>query len=211
MSPLLYLIYVNDAPLGTSNGCRAGQFADDISAWTSNKNQKLSQIQLQKTLSSLEKWCGKWRIKMNAGKTQLVSFKRGKTKVNNLKFFGQNIKESGTLKLLGVTFGKTCLLKQHCKDKVIIANQRANLLKMLRGKSWGASRSVLIRLYKQFIRPVLEYGSVTMSSTYKHHTKQLEISERRSLRIALGVSRWTTNDDLYELAGLEPLGDRIQA
>ena len=50
-----------------------------------------------------------------------------------------------------------------------------------------------------------------MSSTYKHHTKQLEISERRSVRIALGVSRWTTNDDLYELAGIEPLGDRIQA
>ena len=31
LSPLLFLIYVNDIPIQPSNRCRGGQFADDIS------------------------------------------------------------------------------------------------------------------------------------------------------------------------------------
>ena len=78
LSPLLYLIYVNDIPLEASNGVRAGQYADDINGWASGTSQKRVSIKLQKTLTGIENWSRKWRIKINPLKTQLLTSKRAK-------------------------------------------------------------------------------------------------------------------------------------
>ena len=57
LSPLLYIIYANDAPLDACNDIRSGQYADDITSWTSSKRPLMSQVQIQKTLNAIEKWC----------------------------------------------------------------------------------------------------------------------------------------------------------
>jgi len=105
LSPLLYLIYVNDIPIEPKNNCRAGQFADDISLWTSYANKRVTYLRLQRALDDIQKWCSKWRIKLNVTKTQLVTFSHTKTKMT-LKLFGESIHEQNELTLLGVTFDK---------------------------------------------------------------------------------------------------------
>ena len=47
LSPVLYLLYVNDAPLDDLK-CRAGQFADDASTWTTSTSIARNYINLQK-------------------------------------------------------------------------------------------------------------------------------------------------------------------
>ena len=210
LSPLLYIIYVNDAPLGVSNGARAGQYADDITAWATSKGPKISQFQIQKTLSAIEKWCSLWHIKMNAGKTQLVTFKRGPSKSCDLKFFNNQLSEAKSIKVLGVTLGKSNQFLEHCKNKATIANQRTRLLKMLRGRRWGANKKVLLRLYKQYIRPILEYGAVCFRDKDRNSSRHLALAERRALRVALGVGMRTPLTDLYEQAGIQPLEERMQ-
>ena len=113
--------------------------------------------------------------------------------------------------MLGITLGKTNQLGQHCKDKAAIASQRVRLLKMLRGRSWGANRKILLRLYKQYIRPVLEYGAVAMNDRDKNATKQLILAERRALRVALGVGMRTPLREIYEMAKIQPLEERLKA
>ena len=45
---------------------KLSQFADDLGMWTfASSNPFL----VSKTLADLEKWCAKWRIKLNAKKT----------------------------------------------------------------------------------------------------------------------------------------------
>ena len=77
LSPLLFLIYVNDIPVDPMNNqVKLSQFADDLGMWTFGPNATYVQYRIHKTSSALEKWCSKWRIKLNAKKTQLIVLKR---------------------------------------------------------------------------------------------------------------------------------------
>ena len=70
MSPLLFLIYVNDVPHPTDHQTNKSQFADDTSQWAVSKNTDLAAEYLQRDLDKLARWCAKWRIIFNLEKNQ---------------------------------------------------------------------------------------------------------------------------------------------
>ena len=70
LSPLLFLIYVNDFPKPHHRQNSKSQFADDTALWASSKNVPFSAKRLRKDLRKLAKWCAKWRIKLNPEKNQ---------------------------------------------------------------------------------------------------------------------------------------------
>ena len=59
LSPLLFLIYVNDMP----NPAKS-QFPDDAGQRAVSKNIDLAAEYLQRDLDKLAIWCAKWRIKL---------------------------------------------------------------------------------------------------------------------------------------------------
>ena len=46
------------------------------------------------------------------------------------------------------------------KDLTAKVYRRLNLLKLLKGTNWGARPYTILKAYKCFIRPVLEYGAL---------------------------------------------------
>ena len=71
LSPLLFLIYVNDMPDPTHHQTNKSQFADDAGQWATSKNIDLPVEYLQRDLDDkLARWCAKWRIKLNPEKNQ---------------------------------------------------------------------------------------------------------------------------------------------
>ena len=70
LSPLLFLIYVNDISNPTHHQTNESQFADDAGQWTVSKNIELAAEYLQMDLDKLARWCAKWRIKLNPEKNQ---------------------------------------------------------------------------------------------------------------------------------------------
>ena len=207
LSPLLFLIYVNDIPLDSSE-LRAGQFADDITAWRSGTKKDVMQLKIQRTLNSIQAWCSKWRIKLNVEKTQMVTFKSRKY-VEQFYIFREEIEETSSLKVLGVKIGKFGSLLEHCKERAAMANQRTNLLRMLRGKGWGANVKTLTQLYIQYIRPVLEHGAVVTAEASDAQIKLLEVAERKALRVILQTPLKFRNADLYAETGIQPIKERL--
>jgi hypothetical protein len=112
---------------------------------------------LQHSLNLLEPWLYKWRIKVNVAKTQLVCFNQKGTGAT-LNFCGETIKEKMQMKVLGVVFDRGGSGTQHCKEIAAKAMSRVNLLRRLRGQTWGTSTQRLLQFYKQFVRPVMENG-----------------------------------------------------
>src|SRR2546426_3053473 len=209
LSPLLFLIYVNDVPIHPSNKCDAGQFADDLSLWTYAKKKKHTFMRLQRALNDIELWCTIWRIKLNVAKTQLDSFPRRKEKLE-LKLFNQTIKEQKELTLLGVTFDEQYSLKAHCAEKAKKAISRVNLLKRLSGQTWGANSRTLLMFYKQYVRPVLETGSVNTADAKKSHLAKLQRVQNSALRVALHLPYWTRITRLHKLARIVPIAKRLK-
>ena len=61
LSPLHFLIYVNDMPNPTHHQTNKSQFADDAGQWAVSKNIDLAVEYLQRDLDKLARWCAKWR------------------------------------------------------------------------------------------------------------------------------------------------------
>ena len=57
------------------------QFADDASQRAVSKNTDLAAEYLQKDLDKLERWCAKWRIKLNPEKTKVIIFSKSQTAI----------------------------------------------------------------------------------------------------------------------------------
>ena len=72
LSPLLFLIDVNDMPNPSHHQTNKSQFPDDAGQWAVSKNIDLAAEYLQRDLDKLARWCAKWRIKLNPEKTKVI-------------------------------------------------------------------------------------------------------------------------------------------
>ena len=76
LSPLLFLIYVNDLPNPHHRQNSKSEFAYDTALWAASKNVQFVAKLFRKDLRKLAKWCAKWKIKLNPEKTKVVIFSR---------------------------------------------------------------------------------------------------------------------------------------
>ena len=81
LSPLLFLIYVNDMPNPSHHQTNKSQFADDDGQWAASKNIDLAVEYLQRDIDKLARWCAKWRIKLNPEKTKVIIFPKSQTAI----------------------------------------------------------------------------------------------------------------------------------
>ena len=68
LSPLPFLIYINDLPKHHHRQNSKSQFADGTALWAASKNVQFAAKLLCKDPRKLAKWCAKWRIKLNPEK-----------------------------------------------------------------------------------------------------------------------------------------------
>ena len=112
LSPLLFLIYVNDMPNPAHHQTNKSQFADDAAQWAAvSKNIDLAAEYLQRDLDKLARWCAKWKIKLNPEKTKVIIFSRGFSKSQTairaepaLSLYGDLLSYYPQIKFLGITF-----------------------------------------------------------------------------------------------------------
>ena len=106
LSPLLFLIYVNDVPNPTHHQTNKSQFADDAGQWAVSKNIDLAAEYLQRDPDKLAGWCAKWRIKLNSEKTKVIIFSKSPTAIGAepaLSLYGDLYSYYPHIKFLGIT------------------------------------------------------------------------------------------------------------
>ena len=79
LSPLHFLIYVNDMP--NHHQTNKSQFADDAGQWAVSKNIDSAAEYLRRDFDKLTRWCAKWRIKLNPEKTKVILFSKSQTAI----------------------------------------------------------------------------------------------------------------------------------
>ena len=138
LSPILFSMYLNDLASGIKdlnigidiNGTNVSilLYADDIVLIAENETS------LQMMLDFISKWCSKWRMAINAGKTQIVHFRHSNKQQSAHSFqFGSHILETvGFYKYLGVT------LDEHLEFEL-----NSSILADAAGRALGAIRSKL--------------------------------------------------------------------
>ena len=143
LSPLLFLIYVNDLPPPHHKQNSLSQFADDTAQWAFSLNVKFVANLLQQDLLKLATWCAKWRIKLNPEKTKVIIFSSSlltRKAELNLTLYGEPLKIYPQVKFFGIIFDSKLTFQKHFEDVLEHCNHRYHRLRLLTNKKWGLAQ-----------------------------------------------------------------------
>ena len=90
------------------------------------------------------------------------------------------------------------------------SKKRLNLLKALRGESWGAHPSTLLYTYKAYIRPLLEYGCVLFEHADQALLNRIQSIEVEAIKIAYQLPPWTLKQLCYNMVNFDNILERIK-
>ena len=80
----------------------------------------------------------------------------------NLNLYGETLKIYPQVKFLGITFDSQLNFQKLFEDILDCCNTRHHRLILLVNKKWGPRGATLIQIYKQCVRPIFEYSSLSI-------------------------------------------------
>ncbi|ETO01297.1 hypothetical protein RFI_36143, partial [Reticulomyxa filosa] len=219
LSPLLFLLYINDITELVQDPIQCGMFADDIALWTSvyipNTKEMERQLQLlQQSLDEIYSWGSKWKMSLAPEKSQCITFRaKNKRKYPHMKIKlgGISIKEEKQVKYLGLIMDSNLTYKQHLQYIYGKASRSLGYLTFLCSyKGIRPSMSVYNLLYKTIVRPILEYGCQFWNGAAETCKKKLEQIQKLAMCRILGVMNSTSYDTVNIISQMPPLELRRQ-
>ena len=123
LSPLLFLIYVNDLPTPHHKQNSLSRFADDTAQWDFSLNVRFAANLLQQGFLNLAMWYAKWRIKLNK-KNKVIIFSRfvlARKTEPNLKLHGETLEVYSQVTFLRITFDSQLTFQKQLRKSYIAA------------------------------------------------------------------------------------------
>ena len=101
----------------------------------------------------------------------------------NLKLYGETLKIYPQVKFLGITFDSQLNFKKHFEDTLDRCSARYHRPRLLVNKKWGPSPATLIQIYKQCVRPIFEYGSVSTITASNNIISKIQWLQNKFIRL----------------------------
>ena len=112
------------------------QLADDAGQWAVSKNIDLTEEYLQRALDKLARWCAKWRIKLNPGKTKAIIFSKSPTAIRAepaFPLYRDILLYYPHIKFLGITFDNGMTFMRHFEEILERCKQKFHRLRAFVG------------------------------------------------------------------------------
>lgn len=197
LSPRLYCIYIHDLVL---KKCDLSTFADDTAIIASGKQGRKIITDLKYDLKRTYEFYDRWRILINADKTQFLfcpfDRKRRRKPKLDLTLNNHAIPMSNNIKYLGLRYDSHLTYKSHILD--------------LRGKVCAAAKSLVpmsksselsirnrLLLLKQIILPSIKFSMASWASASSPSKILIRRSYSRAAKILLRLPFRTPSVDLY--------------
>ena len=215
ISPLLFLLFINDIDNSISEEATPSLFADDTAVWVAvGRSKEEAEQKMQSAIDKISKWADDWKMKLNKGKTEAMVISSSSADLRwqpNLKLDGIPVKIVKEYRFLGVTIDGGLRFTTHVNNIIAKGKKRNNILRCLAGKDWGQNLETQKGLYSTYIRSAMEYAS---SSWYQwisvRNKERLEAVQNESLRIMTRSSKTCPRDFLRLETGIEPLEARME-
>ena len=181
LGPLFFILFINDLTDIFGNEADSKLFADDLKLYSSYELD--SGNLLQNALDKLVKWSSDWQLSLNPLKSNVLYL--GKNNGNSVYTINNvEITSSDLVRDLGV--GVDCGLKfnSHVQNIVTLSYQRLAIL--FRGFC-SRDTSLLVRAYKVYVRPILEYCSPVWSPYLLQEVDETERVQRYFTRRLQGL------------------------
>jgi hypothetical protein len=191
LGPLLFVIFINDINKAVKCVETIKKFADDTKV-----GQKMTgpedRGKLQHALDNLCQWADLWGMEFNIPKCKIMHLGHGNP---NHKFSmqGVELKETREEKDIGVTVTDNLRPTDQCATA---ARTAQIVLGQISRAFHYRDRHVFARLYKQYVRPHLEFATTAWSPWTAADQESLEKVERWAVHMVSGLKRQTYEDKL---------------
>ena len=202
----MFLIYISDLSEGLSTN--ATLFANNTSLFSVIHDSQASANVLNKDLELIHNWAFQWKINFNPDPTkqaQEVIFSRKTKKLPHppLVFNNTNVTQSIYQKHLGLILDSKLTFENHVNMVTTKINKTIGLLRKLKNL---LPRTALIKIYKAFVRPHLDYGDILYDQAFNLSFQQkLESIQYRACLAITGAIQGTSREKIYQELGLESL------
>lgn len=190
LGPLLFIIYISDMPKNQST--KLSIFADDTSILSTDKSPKQATQNIQNHLNELQDYFTTWKIKINANKTEQITF----TKKRNIKddqlpfqlqYNSEKIEIVRSAKYLGVFLSCNLKFNIHVKHVIQKAKKAMNTLFPFIKYENDFNLENKLLMYKLFLRPILTYSIQAWNNIPKTQFNKLQVIQNKNLRMALDL------------------------
>ena len=216
LSPILYLIYVNDlTDVLDSSRTSSSQFADDVGLWTTSSKAVEALRTMQVEIAKVEEWCKKWYVTLSPIKSKLILFtkcprhKEEAASDYRIRLFNESISLAEEAEFLGVKFDARLTWEPQTQKIVAKAYKRLNLLRAISAQSDKINPNVMAKLYAATIRSIFEYCSVCIINAAETHMQKLQLIQNQALRIVLRTPAYVSINDLHDSSGLLKIKEHL--
>jgi hypothetical protein len=212
ISPLLFSLHVNDLPT-PSHHVELALYADDTAVIATSRKPALLVSYLDSYLSDLQRWLSEWRIAISVSKSSAIIFARAGRRFiqpRPVSLFGEPNLWVATTLYLGVTLDRRLTWSPHIHQISRRTAQRMGLLGPLLNRRSELSIKNGVLLYKQLIRPLMDYAYLVWRSAARTHVGRLQVLQFKFLLLATGALWYLSNRQIHEDLGVSLFADYIR-
>ena len=181
LSPILFLIFINDISDGITSNIRL--FADDTIIYRNIKNTEDAE-KLQTDLHTLERWSREWQMEFHPSKCNTLHITRSRSPIlRDYMLYNTTLEAVDSAKYLGVTLATDLRFNRHIDN---IRKNASGTLQFLKRNLRISSSEVKTQAYQSYVRPRLEYAATVWDPFTKTNRDKLEMVQRYSARWTLG-------------------------
>jgi hypothetical protein len=213
VSPVLFSLCVNDIPT-PSRHVQLAQYADDAALIATSRNPSLLIGYLEAYLGTLELWLQDWRITINVSRSTAVLFAKAARPVQqptSLHFLGEPIEWCEIARYPGDTLDMRLTWSVHVNQVRKKSAQRLGKLGPLVNRRSGLSVGNGVLLYRQLVRPMMDYACPIWRSAAFSHVRMLQVLKSKRLRIVTDAPLYVCSKQIHEDLGIPFFADLIRA
>ena len=201
LGPILFILYVNELA-NVSPMMKTILFADDTTVSLSGRNFHGLLGELNDELCKFSSWSLSNRLSLNVEKTGAMIFSNRLADVD----LGEAVRLNHTavdyldkVKFLGVTLDSKLKYCYHIDN---ICSKLSKVIGIMYRVKRYLPRNALICLYYSLFYPYLLYGNVLWGGTFDVHLNNIEILQKRVIRIITDSSYLAHTDPLFHQTGI---------
>lgn len=212
LGPLLYLVYCCDIQMIPS--CNYAFYADDTAIFVSGLSPTSICLNIQSALSSLNQFFNKWKIKVNADKSQAIFFTRKISTRHlpntNLVMNGIDIPWNQHVKYLGVLLDRRLTFREHINSIKVKFNLAIKMMYPLVNRKSTLSTYNKITLVKSIFQPIILYACPVWGTCAKSHILKIQICQNKLLRMVMNLPWDYSTRRLHMICDIDFILNRIQ-
>ena len=210
LSPLLFLVYVNDLVERLATEVEVSAFADDLAVWVSGRTVEGGRRRLQWANDVVAEWSEEWLMSVNVEKCSVTLFscdpKDREMTGLDVWWKGQVLRREKSPCFLGVTYDVGFTFREQVDKVCLRARNAVRLMRRLAGRDWGWSRELLRVTCLALVRTVLLYGSAAWGPWVSRTLWEcLERVQLEAARVVGGTCKSAPKEAVLAEAGLCPL------